>query len=269
MVDSCYNNGMEYTLITGATGYLGKAFACECLKRKQNLYLTGRSEDRLTLLREELLSLYPARDIQIFPCDLSDEKSRAALYSDAENYKFSRLINVAGADIQKAFYLYDEQKLTFQIRANFEGAVSMCNFCLKHRAETLRIINISSICGEYAMPYFAIYSATKGALTNFSLALAREWRGKGVFVTAILPGAIHTRPDVEEYIKTQGIWGRIAAKTPEYVAMKSLNASDKGIRKKVIGAANKLVYYGSALVPGAIKTALIAKKWSSTQKDAF
>ena len=145
----------------------------------------------------------------------------------------------------------------------------MCLFCLAHRAPDFKIINVSSVCGEYAMPYFAVYSATKGALTSFSLAIAKEYRGKGVTVTAVLPGAIHTRPDVEEYIRTQGIWGKIAAKTPQYVAAKALRASDKGCKKAVIGGANKALYYILKCVPQGVKTALIAKKWSKTTKDAF
>lgn len=260
---------MSYTLITGATGYLGKAFAVECLRRGESLYLTGRSIDKLSALKSELLALRHKADIKIFACDLADGECRSTLFKDAGNLTFSRLINVAGADIQKAFSLYDENKLTFQIRANFEGAVSMCLFCIKHMADELKIINISSICGEYVMPYFAIYSAAKGALTSFSLALSEEYRKSGVTVTAVLPGAIHTRPDVEEYIKTQGIWGVIAAKPPQYVAIKALSASDKGCKKVVVGGANKLLYYASELVPRSIKTKLIAKKWSTTQKDAF
>lgn len=260
---------MNYTLITGATGYLGRAFARECARRGENLYLTGRNGEKLAALKIELASIGAEGDIITFPCDLADGQSRSKLFGDAQKYTFSRLINVAGADIQKAFALYDQQKLTFQIRANFEGAVSMCAFCLSHRADKFRIINISSICGEYAMPYFAIYSAAKGALTSFSIAIANEYKKSGVTVTAVLPGAIHTRPDVEEYIKTQGVWGRIAAKTPQYVAVKALSASDNGKRKIVPGAANKIIYYASKVVPGVFKTWLIAKRWRSTQKDAF
>ncbi len=260
---------MTYTLITGATGYLGSEFAVQCLGRGENLYLTGRSADRLAALKSRLEERSAGADIKIFACDLSDEKQRAALFSDAGGLTFSRLINVAGADIQKPFADYDEYKLTFQVRANLEGALSMCLFCLAHRAPDFKIINVSSVCGEHAMPYFAVYSATKGALTSFSLAIAKEYRGKGVTVTAVLPGAIHTRPDVEEYIRTQGIWGKIAAKTPQYVAAKALRASDKGRKKAVIGGANKALYYILKCVPQGVKTALIAKKWSKTTKDAF
>ena len=249
---------MVYTLITGATGYLGKAFVELCLRRGENVYITGRSEDKLRELRVQMLRAYPA-----------DERSREAMFADAGRYKFSALINVAGADIQKPFCRYNQQKLTFQMRANFEGAVSMCAFCISHAAEHLKIINISSICGQYDMPYFAIYSAAKGALTSFSLALAEELKGSGVDVCVVLPGAIHTRPDVEEYIRTQGLWGKIAAKTPRFVALKALEASESGKRMVIIGAANRAMYYLSKLVPARLMRKMIAIKWSRTQKDAF
>ena len=36
---------MNYTFISGATGGIGKAFVKECAKQKQNLFLTGRSNE--------------------------------------------------------------------------------------------------------------------------------------------------------------------------------------------------------------------------------
>lgn len=260
---------MNYTFITGATGYLGKAFAKICLGRGENLFLTGRSAEKLGALKEELLKLRPSAAIEICACDLSDEHSRNDLYSYAHKFTFSRLINVAGADIQKAFGLYDEKKLTFQIRSNFEGAASVCLFCIGHRAEELRIINISSLCGEYDIPYFALYSSAKGALTSFSVAISYEYKGKGVYVTAVLPGAIHTRPDVEEYIKSQGLWGRIAAKTPEYVAAKSLSASDKGKKMYIPGAANCAAYFLSSFLPRGVLSAINGRMRKKMSKDAF
>lgn len=260
---------MAYTFITGATGYLGRAFALECLCRGEDLYLTGRDREKLDELKSNLLSINPNVKIVTFPCDLTDCEERKRLFEDAQKFTYSRLINVAGADVQKGFELYDEDKLTFQTRVCFEAAVSTCNFCLKHRADKLRIINISSVCGIYPMPYFAIYSATKSALTYFSLALAQECRGKGVTVTAVLPGSIYTRPDVVEYINSLGFWGKISAKTPYYVATKALYASDKGKKKIIVGFANKLMNAATKLIPLSVKMRFIANKWSRTQKDAF
>lgn len=260
---------MSYTLITGASGYLGGAFAEECLLRGEKLYLTGRNENKLRETYNRLKKNCPEAEIIIFPCDLSDSVEREKLFADAEKYKFSRAINAAGVDTQMAFALYDEKKLAFQIRACFEAAVSVCNFAVKHRADKLKIINVSSVSGIYPMPYFAVYSASKSALTNFSVALNEECKGTGISVTAVLPGAIYTRPDVVEYIKTQGLWGKIAAKSPEYVVKKSLSASDKGKSKAIIGTANKIMRAATALIPTKLKLKFIASKWSKTRKDAF
>lgn len=260
---------MNYSLITGATGYLGKAFAFELATHGENLILTGRSEEKLSQLSGELLEVNGNIDIKIFPCDLTDETERENFYKSIEGLAISRLVNVAGADIQKPLEEYDEKKLVFQSRICFESAVSTCNFAIKHRAESLKIINISSVSGIYPMPYFAIYSATKSALTQFSIALNEEMKGKNVTVTAVLPGAFYSRPDVNEYIKTQGAWGRLATKTPQFVAKKSLYYSEKGRVKVIVGFANKFMNFATKIIPLKLKLKFISKKWSQTRKDAF
>ena len=93
--------------------------------------------------------------------------------------RLSLLVNAAGADIQKPFEAYTQEKITFQCRANFEAAVDMCHFAVSNAQTGLEIVNISSVSGIYPMPYFAIYSATKSALTSFSIALREEVKGKG------------------------------------------------------------------------------------------
>lgn len=119
------------------------------------------------------------------------------------------------------------------------------------------------------MPYFAIYSALKGALTNFSVALSREMKGTGVSVTAVLPGAVYTRPDVVEYIKKQGIWGKIAAKSPQFVAKRSLAAADRGKVKYIPGVANKLMRAFTALIPMRMKLCFIAKNGAKPERTPF
>lgn len=259
---------MDYTLITGATGVLGKNFAEECASRGCRLLLTARNRDKLNRLKSYLAERYSA-EVEVFPCDLADSGQRQAFYSFAQHVKIERLINVAGADIQKAFEKYDEQKLTFQIRANFEGAVSMCRFALLNRAEHLEIINISSVSGIYPMPYFAVYSASKRALTQFSVALREEVKHENVKVCAVLPGAVYTRKDVVENIQTQGLWGKLAAKRPAFVVEKSLKAVRRNKAVFIPGFCNKCMNAVTKLLPLKLKLKFIASKWSKTEKDAF
>lgn len=255
-------------MITGATGVLGRAFAEEMMKRGYNLIITGRSAQKLELLHSELKELGNG-DIKTFACDLTDAEQRKSMFAALSELKICMLINVAGADIQKPFGEYSQDKLTFQTRVNFEAAVSCCAFAIENRVETLRIINISSVSGVFPMPDFAIYSATKGALTSFSKAIAAEYRGKRVYVTAVLPGSIYTRTDVIQYINSLGAWAKFAAKQPQFVVKKSLAASERGKACVVIGGANRLTLFTARLIPERLRLRFIARKWSATRKDAF
>lgn len=262
---------MGYSFITGATGILGGAFAYSCAKRGNNLFLTGRSEEKLKNIKSEIEQNFPNIKIFYFPCRLDDENERQKMFSYVRSLgiHFSLLVNVAGADIQKAFSLYTQEKLTFQIRSNFEAAVSVTRFVLDFAEKDLKIIAISSVSGIYPMPYFAIYSAAKSATTSFFISLREEVKKEGIRITAVLPGAIPTRDDVKRQIEGQGLWGKLATKSPKFVAEKSLKAVEKNKRKYIPGFCNKLMNIFTKFVPLGLKLRFISRRWSKITKDAF
>ena len=261
----------KYALITGATGGLGKAFVYEAARQGYALLLSGRNEEKLLALKKELQAEYSGLDIKLYAADLSVSESRKEMQESIvqEGLKISLLANVAGADIQKGLMDYTEEKIIFQCRVNFEAAVSMCRFAITQKRDALHIINVSSVSGIYPMPYFAIYSATKGALTSFSQSLRQEMKGKGVCVTAILPGAMPTREDVKKQIKGQGLWGKLAAKSPRDVAIASLKAVERNKRKEIVGFWNKAMRVSTCWIPNSWRLHFIAKRWSKISKDAF
>ena len=261
----------NFVFISGATGGIGRAFAYECAKEGTALFLTGRSEEKLALLRGELLQKFPHLTIDFRACDLADEQDRMALFGAVEQkgYRISRLCNVAGIDTQKPFGKYTQEKIVRQCRVNFEAAVSLAKFALERRADTLEIVTIASISGVYPMPYFALYSATKRALTQFFTALRVEMRGKGVRVTTIEPGGVYTRPDIVRNIAGQGLWGRLSAKTPEYIARKSLSAVRKNKRLLRPGFWNKFIATVPRVVPLSLRLRFIARRWGKLENDAF
>ena len=261
----------EFAWITGATGGLGKAFVYALAERGDNLLLTGRSEEKLSALKADLEEKYPQIDVRVYLADLSSEDSRRMMMEGitADGVEISTLVNVAGADVQKGLTEYTQEKIAFQCRVNFEAAVSMCRFAIEHKAARLEIVNVSSVSGIYPMPYFAIYSATKGALTSFSQSLRAEMKGKNVAVTAILPGAMPTRDDIKEQIKGQGLWGKLAAMTPEAVAKASLKAVRKNKGKVIVGFWNKVMRVGTCWLPTSWRLKFIANRWSKISKDAF
>ena len=261
---------MICTFISGATGGIGKAFSRECAKKGYDLFITGRSESKLSALKEELEKEYGVSALY-FPCDLTSESERKALIAFAKQNGviIDRIINVAGVDIQKAFTDYTTEKLIFQIRVNVEATLTLTHDLLELKKGNAEVITVSSMSGVSPMPYFAVYSGTKALLTNVFTSLHYELKNDGVKVTTVLPGGVYTRPDIIEDIKNQGLWGKLSSKTPEYVANRSLKAVKKNKIKYIPGFFNKFLYFTMKIAPKRIVLSFIAKRWKKQQKDAF
>lgn len=284
---------MDYTFVTGATGGIGKAFCRYYAKEGSNLYITGRSEEKLAALKEELLKINDSISVKYLPADLTDRQSRDNLfaYADSSDISVTRLINVAGADIQKGFLNYTDDKVVFQIRVNVEATISLTHMFLERldfgdtdniksdrkdseshsggkKKNLPEIITVSSLSGVSPMPYFQLYSATKACLTNFFKSLRVELKGKAK-VTTVLPGGVYTRPDICDDIKGQGLWGKLSAKTPDFVVDKSVKGVRKNKKLVIPGFWNKFLYHLMKIVPENIKLKFIANRWKKQTKDAF
>lgn len=261
---------MGYTLVTGACGGLGGAFVQLLAERGEPLFLTGRSAERLVALREKLKGEFPDLPVTVCACDLTSEADRDGLFrfADGEGIRFSRLVYVAGVDTQKAFEKYTQEKIVFQSRVNFEGALSLIRGVLSRADGVAEILTVGSMSGICPMPYFAIYSATKKALCQFSVALRSEMKGRAK-VTCILPGGIPTREDIQKDIAGHGFWGKVSKKTPRQVATAGLKAVKKNEKFKVIGFWNKVIKFFTDLAPLSWQLHFIKKRWSKTEKDAF
>ena len=262
-----------YALITGATGGLGKAFVRLLASEGYPLILTGRSEEKL---KKRFIEFKPSfvesnylNHVKIYAMDLTKIEERQAFFNDLRGSKMAMLVNVAGVDTQKAVTTYSQEKIAMQCRVNLESAISMCKEAVLNKAQHLDIINISSLSGLYPMPYFAIYSATKSALTYFSIAFREEVKHKGVHVTAVTPAGIPTREDIKRQIQGQGLWGKLTSKSADFIALKSLRAVRKNKRKLVPGFWNRLMCKATALLPLSWKLKFIANRWSKISKDAF
>ena len=262
---------MEYSFISGATGGIGKAFSITLAKDGFNLFLTGRSDDKLNLLKSEILSVNPNISVLTCVCDLTDKAGREKLldFATQNDAVFNRIVHVAGVDTQKAFLSYTREKVLFQLSVNAEATTDLTYLLLKRRAPSVEILVVGSMSGQTPMPYFAIYSATKAYLLNLFTALHYELKDDGVKVTTVLPGGVFTRPDIVEEIKSQGLWGRLTAKTPEYIAKKSLKAVKKNKVKYIPGFFNKLLNLIISIAPKRIVLTFIKRRWKKHSKDAF
>lgn len=268
---------MGYYLVTGATGVLGKEFCRGLLAgERKELFLTGRSEEKLAALAAELKEFCPDAKIAYKACDLADPEDIEDMfrYSDERGMNFSGYFAIAGIDTQKAFRKYGEEKIIRQLRVNIEGNL-LCFYKALDRfykepdtpPGIFETLIVSSMCGTVPIPYFSIYSASKAFLIDFYSAVRKELCG--THVTILVPGSIPTRPDVIADIEKQGLSGKLSSKSPAFVVKKALKGLSKNKRIVVPGFFNKMNYVLEKILPTKLLIAIMKNHWRRKEKDAF
>ena len=178
-------------LITGATSGFGRAAARRFIAEGWQVIATGRREDRLQQLRDELGdALHPAR------FDIRDEAAmRAALAALPERFRsIDLLLNNAGLaqgtkPAQDAL-LSDWRTM---IDTNITALVTLTHALLPTLIERRgAIINISSTAATYPYSGGNAYGGSKAFVSQFSLGLRADLHGTGVRVTALEPGMAET-----------------------------------------------------------------------------
>jgi uncharacterized protein len=260
-----------YTMITGATGGLGKAFAVECAARGENLYLTDLRTDALAQLATALRRAYRI-DARSRACDLTDERQRCDLFAALaqEGASFGKLVNVAGGDAEGLFAEQTRDALRTILRLNVEAAMEMTHALLDMRdpGRTFRIINVASLAAFYPMPYKATYAASKRFMLDLSLALREELRERDATVTALCPGGMPTTPECVAAIEAQGLMGYLTTMNTGTVAVMALDAAERGLPVVIPGRLNRLLQTVGGMAPAPLVARLIGRRWAAAHHQA-
>lgn len=181
----------KVAIVTGASRGLGRAAAVALAEQGVCVLAVARSIDALQKLESE----YP-RKIKACPCDMRDTEAVARLPEQAIN-AFGRLdilVNNAGIAPAGLFLKQDNQVWHDVMAINITAPALLAKAAGKHLVlqGSGKIINIASTSGILGKPLLVAYSSSKGALLQFTKALAGEWARKGVQVNAIAPGAFVT-----------------------------------------------------------------------------
>ena len=101
------------------------------------------------------------------------------------------VINGAGVNSATPFFEITEEEFTRIVNVNLTGVFLGCQVFGKYlvdRGAGGSIINLGSMSGVVPLSRVFTYSATKGAVHNLSLNLAREWAPHKVRVNVLVPG---------------------------------------------------------------------------------
>ena len=190
MADS--NANAPAIVITGASTGIGEACALLLNARGYRVFAGVRRDEDGAALRAKA----PTRMTPVL-LDVTDEASVAAaadvVRSTLGDGGLAGLVNNAGIAVAAPLEFIPLDALRQQLDVNVVGQVAVTQaFLPLLRLGHGRIVNISSVGGLVASPFFGPYSASKFALEALSDALRGELRPWGLHVALIEPGTIAT-----------------------------------------------------------------------------
>lgn len=183
-------------LITGATSGIGKSTSEFFAKNGHHLIITGRREERLKIIQNELQNKYTVK-VSTLCFDIRNESEvRNALQSLSEGEKkIDVLVNNAGlaaglASIQNGELHHWEQMIDTNVKGLLYITKAVSNLMIKNNHG--HIINIGSIAGKEVYANGNVYCATKHAVDALSKGMRIDLLPHYIKVTSINPGMVET-----------------------------------------------------------------------------
>jgi short-subunit dehydrogenase len=238
---------MTTALITGATAGLGAEFARQLAEQGHDLVLVARDESRLQATAAELGRRY-GTTAEVLPADLTDDAGVAAVVERLSDVSrpVEVLVNNAGIGLLEDFdrnSIEDEKK---HLKLHVQTAMELSHAALQGMLArgSGRIVNVASVAAFLPR---GSYSAAKAWLVSFSRWANLAYGPRGVKVTALCPGFVHTefhdRMGMDKSVAPGWTWLRPARVVREGLAD---NAKGKAVsvptkRYKILAAVARVL----------------------------
>lgn len=167
------------------------------------------------------------------------------------------LVNLAGSFSFNVFAEEDPETLERLFRANCLAPMTLTRLLLPDLIARGhgRVVNVGSVLGSLALPWFTAYSSSKFALRGFSEGLRRELADTGVGVTYVAPRAVRTAMNPEAVYRMAEATG-MHMDPPERVADAVVEAICRDARVRYVGRPESIFARINALWPGLVDRAL-------------
>ena len=190
------NLNNKNAVITGGSDGIGFGIAKAFAREGANLLLIGKDPEKLQKAQQALLNEF-AVQVHTLSADLSKTEIVTEVVKDIERLlpAVDILVNNAGLARFVPFEQVDNTLYDAHFNLNVKAPYFLTQGLLPALVKSKgNVINISSYSVHRMLPNRAatVYSATKGALNSFTIALAFEVGHLGVRVNAIAPGNIST-----------------------------------------------------------------------------
>jgi len=180
-------------LVTGCSGTIGRAIALSLADRGVNIVVHyGVREKEARAIREEI----EARDSRaiVAGANVGVFEEVQAMIEEAFRVfgSIDILVNSAGSHRSGKVYKLSMSNWDLVIKSILYGTFYCCRMVLPSMMEMRwgRIINISSLAGEYGYPGDSAYASAKAGLIAFTRSLAKEIASYGITANIVTPGFV-------------------------------------------------------------------------------
>ncbi|MFK8048392.1 MAG: SDR family NAD(P)-dependent oxidoreductase [Halioglobus sp.] len=211
-----------WALITGSSQGIGMGFARRLAAEGFNLVMTARRLEILDESAKELRDEF-AVEVRTLSLDMTQPGAVEKLTDFVADIEVGFLVNNVAFSKPAPFLDLSEANIGRQIYCNVEVVARLSHHFGRLMRERDRgaIINVSSRTGEIAMPYFAMYCATKSFISILTESLWFELKDTNVDVLVVKPDQTAT----EGYLsKNPTIWGDAGIQSVEDCVEESMSA---------------------------------------------
>lgn len=178
-------------LVTGASRGIGRSVATALMENGYRVAVGYNTNEELA--REIITEKHTGIPIQI---DVSSLQSvDTAIHAiESQLGPIDTLVNNAGISQVKPFLDISDTEWEQMLSVNLLGAVRCARRIIPGMSDRGfgRIVNISSVGGQWGGLYQVHYAAAKAGLINFTKSLAKIYSGNGICCNCVAPGLIQT-----------------------------------------------------------------------------
>jgi 3-oxoacyl-[acyl-carrier protein] reductase len=180
-------------IVTGASGGIGHSVAVRLAQAGMAVAVHyAGNRDRAQAVVDEIVAA--GGRAMVVSADVADEAEVAALFDQVET-EFGGIdvvVNTAGIMLLSPLAELNLDDFDRMHRTNVRGTFVVSQQAARRVRKGGAIINFSTSVTKIALPTYAAYAATKGAVDVMTLILAKEMRGRDVTVNAVAPGPTAT-----------------------------------------------------------------------------
>ncbi|MFN2429477.1 MAG: SDR family oxidoreductase [Cryomorphaceae bacterium] len=189
----------KVVLVTGGSSGIGLSICKYLLTKGCKVFGTSRKVKNGDI----------QNDITMVRMDVSDRESikNAVDYVVQSTNRLDVLVNNAGLGMAGSIEDSSTEEIEEIFKTNVFGLLDCCRAVIPQmrKQHSGQIINISSIAGEFGLPFRGVYSASKSAVDRFSETLRMELAQWNIHVSIMQPGDFKTNINQTRRVAAKGL----------------------------------------------------------------